>query len=176
MLPRANTRPLPAQLAPFLTGTGTEPVDLKAMVVGSQVSIDLRQSIVKTLWRSQVEAVRSINSALLPVLTTLSFTRKCCQKPRSLPHISHVTISFLLRLISMSEAWRRIDTGFVTRTNLSLSRKTRKFVCSAPAARAARASGPVFYIRIRCTKLSVEKKSDYKIPNAKCFFNVNLSL
>ena len=36
-----------AQLAPFLTGTGTEPVDLKAMVVGSQVSIDLRQSIVK---------------------------------------------------------------------------------------------------------------------------------
>ena len=44
--PLGNTRPLPAQLAPFLTGTGTEPVDLKAMVVGSQVSIDLRQSIL----------------------------------------------------------------------------------------------------------------------------------
>ena len=43
-----NTRPLLAQLAPFLTGTGTEPVDLKAMVVGSQISIDLRQSILVT--------------------------------------------------------------------------------------------------------------------------------
>ena len=43
-----STRPLLAQLAPFLTGTGTEPVDLKAMVVGSQVSIDLRQSILVT--------------------------------------------------------------------------------------------------------------------------------
>ena len=49
LLPRGNTRPLPAQLAPFLTGTGTDPVDLKAMVVGSQVSIDLRQSIVKMM-------------------------------------------------------------------------------------------------------------------------------
>ena len=49
--PLVNTRPRPAQLAPFLTGTGTEPVDLKAMVVGSQVSIDLRQSILIVTWR-----------------------------------------------------------------------------------------------------------------------------
>ena len=33
-------------LLPFLTGTGTDPVDLKAIVVGSQVSIDLRQSMM----------------------------------------------------------------------------------------------------------------------------------
>ena len=71
MFPRGHTRPPPAQLAPFLAGTGTDPVDLKAMVVGSQVNIDLRQSMVQS---------RGVITVALTLHYSLSFTQEYSHK------------------------------------------------------------------------------------------------